>query len=114
MIAPIAEMVGQDIHRLPQPSSVSFLKAPAVDAKRSVDRLPRRVRGSLTRLRTASVHPAPNLPAGFEYEMALLHSRRARLPTTKAERVLGFSPPVSFAEGCRRSVEWLRTEGLGA
>jgi nucleoside-diphosphate-sugar epimerase len=46
--------------------------------------------------------------------MALLHSCCVRLPTDKAERVLGFSPPIPFAEGCRRSIEWLRVEGYVA
>jgi nucleoside-diphosphate-sugar epimerase len=43
----------------------------------------------------------------------LLQSCRVRLPIAKAERLLGFDPPVSFAEGCRRSVEWLRDAGYG-
>ncbi len=114
VIAPIAELVGHDIDRLPQPSSASILKRQPSDAKRLVDRLPRRVRRSLTRLRKTLGRPAPDLPPGFEFEMALLHSCRVRLPTAKAERLLGFTPPVSFAEGCRRSVEWLRAEGFGA
>jgi len=114
LIAPIAEMVGQDVDRLPRPSSASILKRRPSDAKRLVDRLPRRVRRSLTRLRQSLGHSASDLPPGFEYEMALLHSCRVRLPTAKAERLLGFSPPVSFSEGCRRSIDWLRAEGFGA
>ena len=30
-----------------------------------------------------------------------------RLPNEKAVRLLGYAPPVPFADGCRRSVEWL-------
>ena len=41
-------------------------------------------------------------------EMAALHRCRWRLPHDKAIRLLGYAPPVSFAEGCRRSVEWLQ------
>jgi 2-alkyl-3-oxoalkanoate reductase len=114
MIAPIAEAVGVNIDRLPKPSSASILKRRPSYVDRLADRLPRRVRGSLARVRRVLGRPAPDLPPGFEYEMALLHSCRVRLPTAKAEHLLGFSPPVSFAEGCRRSVEWLRAEGLGA
>jgi nucleoside-diphosphate-sugar epimerase len=47
---------------------------------------------------------APQISA----EMAALHRCRWRLPHDKAVRLLGYAPPVSFAEGCRRSVEWLQ------
>jgi hypothetical protein len=39
--------------------------------------------------------------------MALLHSCRYKLPSDKAEAVLGYRPPVSFPEACRRCVGWL-------
>lgn len=42
-------------------------------------------------------------------EMAGLQSCRAVLPVDKARRLLGYAPPVSFAEGCRRTGAWLRT-----
>jgi 2-alkyl-3-oxoalkanoate reductase len=41
-------------------------------------------------------------------EMAALHCCRWRLPHDKATRMLGYVAPVPFAEGCRRSVDWLR------
>jgi nucleoside-diphosphate-sugar epimerase len=41
-------------------------------------------------------------------EMVALQSCRWKLPHEKAARLLGYSPPVSFAEGCRRSVEWFK------
>jgi len=114
MITPIAEVIGVDAGRLPQPSSDSILRRQPSYAERLIDRLPRRAGRSLTKIRRIFGHAAPDLPPGFEREMALLHSCRVRLPTAKAERLLGFSPPISFAEGCRRSVEWLRAEGAGA
>jgi nucleoside-diphosphate-sugar epimerase len=40
-------------------------------------------------------------------EITALHRCRWRLPHDKATRLLGYDPPVTFAEGCRRSVEWL-------
>jgi nucleoside-diphosphate-sugar epimerase len=40
-------------------------------------------------------------------EMALLQSCHYKLPFFKAERMLGYRPPVSFEEGMRRSVAWL-------
>jgi nucleoside-diphosphate-sugar epimerase len=41
-------------------------------------------------------------------EMALLQQCRWKLPNDKAQRLLGYHPPVSFAEGMRRSLAWLR------
>lgn len=48
----------------------------------------------------------PRIPA----EIAALHRCRWRLPNDKAARILGYAPPVSFAEGCRRSVEWMSAQ----
>ena len=44
-------------------------------------------------------------------EMALLHRCRYKLPYTKAARLLGYDPVVSFAEGCRRTIAWLAFAG---
>ena len=41
-------------------------------------------------------------------EMAELHQCQYRLPYDKAKRLLGYEPRVTFEEGCRRSIEWLR------
>jgi 2-alkyl-3-oxoalkanoate reductase len=41
-------------------------------------------------------------------EMSLLYACRTKLPNTKAVARLGYHPPVSFAEGMRRSTAWLR------
>jgi nucleoside-diphosphate-sugar epimerase len=40
-------------------------------------------------------------------EFAAIFRCRWKLPHEKACRMLGYDPPVSFAEGCRRSVDWL-------
>jgi len=40
-------------------------------------------------------------------EIAALHRCQWKLPHAKAARLLGYSAPVSFAEGRRRSIEWL-------
>jgi nucleoside-diphosphate-sugar epimerase len=50
--------------------------------------------------------PEPPKPRVTQ-EMALLHQCRWRFPNDKARRCLGYSPIVTFAEGCRRSVQWL-------
>lgn len=47
----------------------------------------------------------PELPVTME--KALLHQCRFKLPSTKAAKTLGYAPPVSFDEACRRSVGWL-------
>ncbi len=44
-------------------------------------------------------------------ERALLHRCRYKLPSRKAEAMLGYEPEISFAEGCRRSVGWLAFAG---
>lgn len=46
---------------------------------------------------------APRLTA----ELALLQQCRWKLPHAKAERLLGYRPPVAFADGLRRSLAWL-------
>jgi nucleoside-diphosphate-sugar epimerase len=40
-------------------------------------------------------------------EFAALYRCQWRLPNDKARRMLGYDPPVTFAEGCRRSIDWL-------
>ena len=110
VIAPIAEAMGVAIDTLPKPSSASVLRTQQPRRRFMMKRVPQRVRRLFERVRKAFRPTAADLPADFEYEMALLHSCRVRLPTDKAESILGFSPPVSFAEGCRRSVAWLRAE----
>lgn len=44
-------------------------------------------------------------------ERALLHGCTYKLPSDKAARTLGYRPEISFAEGSRRSIEWLRFAG---
>jgi 2-alkyl-3-oxoalkanoate reductase len=51
--------------------------------------------------------PPPTITA----ERALLHRCQYKLPSTKAQALLGYEPIISFAEGCRRSVSWLAFAG---
>jgi len=39
--------------------------------------------------------------------MAELQQSQYKLPFTKAEKILGYAPVVSFEEGCCLSIEWL-------
>jgi nucleoside-diphosphate-sugar epimerase len=75
---------------------------------RRVVRLVRPRRGAAAQTTTVtSAGPAPTA------EMIMLHRCRWRLPIDKAVRLLGYAPPVSFDEGCRRSVDWLRQSDHG-
>lgn len=51
------------------------------------------------------------LPPVADVEMTLLFACRTKLPSTKAERLLLYAPPVSFAEGMGRCVAWLKAVG---
>ena len=59
-----------------------------------------------------TLRAGPAAPA-LTAELALLQQCRWKLPHTKAERLLGYRPPVPFAEGLRRSLAWLDFAGLG-
>jgi nucleoside-diphosphate-sugar epimerase len=43
--------------------------------------------------------------------MTLLHGCTHRLPWTKAERELGYHPPVDFATAVARTIAWLAFAG---
>lgn len=45
-------------------------------------------------------------------EIALLQQCQYKLPSTKAEQLLGYSPIVPFTEGCHRSIAWLKFAGF--
>jgi nucleoside-diphosphate-sugar epimerase len=59
-----------------------------------------------------ALRPGPAAPR-LTAELALLQLCRWKLTNTKAERLLGYRPPVAFAEGLRRSLAWLDFAGLG-
>ncbi len=48
--------------------------------------------------------PTPNISE----EMAELQKNRWKFPHTKAEKTLGYAPPVTFPEAMRRSLAWLQ------
>ncbi len=71
-------------------------------------------RATKTLIATWNPPPSPNawsVPAKVRpritEEMALLQQNRWKFPHDKAAKVLGYAPPVSFAEGMRRSFAWL-------
>jgi nucleoside-diphosphate-sugar epimerase len=75
------------------------LKSAVKRAVRTVRRLPQRDQGG----HVASPRDQPAVSPEF----ASLQRCRWRLPDDRARRRLGYDPPVTFAEGCRRSVDWL-------
>ena len=83
-------------------------------AKRAFRKLPRRLAHSLRAVRR--VAQQPQAPAGppaphYSHEMALLQTCAVRLPNDKAERLLGYQPPISHDDAKRRSIAWLRFAG---
>jgi nucleoside-diphosphate-sugar epimerase len=47
----------------------------------------------------------------ISYEMGMLYSCSYKLPHEKAAHILGYQPPVSFQEACKRTVAWLEFAG---
>lgn len=126
LVSPIAAALGADVDAMPQPSSAEILdeKASALrglifsSARYMFRKLPRRTAHALRAARRAArehrqaaAPPSGTEPPHFSRELALLHSCSVRLPSAKAERMLGYRPPISFDEGCRRSVAWLEFAG---
>lgn len=60
---------------------------------------------TFTRLQEKSPQPVASL------EMTLLQQCQYKLPDTKARKMLGYQPAVSFAEASRRTVGWLAFAG---
>lgn len=117
----VTDALGVDVDQIPQPSAAEILESrePVVKrlivpaAKALIGILPKRIAEAQRAARRALRGKTAEEVRAFEYskELALLHSCRVRLPSDKAERMLGYKAPISFAEGCRRSVEWLRFAG---
>jgi nucleoside-diphosphate-sugar epimerase len=50
-------------------------------------------------------------PLTVAEDMNLMQQCEYKLPNSKAEKLLEYYPPVSFAEGMKKSVQWLRFAG---
>jgi nucleoside-diphosphate-sugar epimerase len=120
---PICEALGFDLEDLPAPKA-----SDAVDERSSVAErmramksfqvlrsfVPHRARAAVkAALREMRRPLKTESPASCQVtlERALLHTSSYRPPYTRAQRELGYCPPISFEEGCRRSVEWLGFAG---
>jgi nucleoside-diphosphate-sugar epimerase len=128
---PIADALGYDIDAVPSlspPRDAGSFRGTYVAGLRSSDaarwlssRVPApvkaRVKQAVRRLRGPAPRPPDARPAAtastdvaspvVPREIADLQRCRWRLPHDKAVQMLGYDPPVSFATGCQRSVEWL-------
>jgi nucleoside-diphosphate-sugar epimerase len=67
----------------------------------------RRARADQPREAAGLSHAATSFAPVIPDEIAALQRCQWRLPHDKAARMLHYVPPVSFADGCRRSIEWV-------
>jgi nucleoside-diphosphate-sugar epimerase len=131
-LLPIAEHLGYgaaDFHSVPPPHIVperesrlaALTTSPAY--ARLGDLVPGRAKRLVKGLAAAWPTPAPRRDSWtlrhsrpvprLTAELALLQQCRWKLPHAKAERILGFRPPVPFRDGLVRSLGWLDFAGIG-
>jgi nucleoside-diphosphate-sugar epimerase len=124
---PIATTLGIDLLTVPEAtkwisSAPSWLsQVNALRQARAVRMVSRVLPGRFKRAAREAIHAladSPEVrpsswasPASREVvtteEIAQLYRCKIKLPFDKAIRLLGYTPPVSFEEGCRRTVDWL-------
>jgi nucleoside-diphosphate-sugar epimerase len=123
---PIASALGADLSSLPSvapPRHVARWSDRLRDIARNSERL-RPVRRTLapatsalrslaTRRRPRSADPlsANGKGAFLDGMEARLQQCSVKLPNVRAKSLLAFEPPVSFEEGMRRTIAWLRSAG---
>lgn len=116
---PIAQAMGADFDALPNVETATFHPSFKENLKETL----RGMRGVGTllsaiqerRQKARTTKPRPVL-LPLNRELADLYRCQWHLPITKAADRLAYEPPVSFAEGCARTVDWLNTsttEALG-
>ncbi len=130
---PIAEALGVDMTAIPGPTGVTPQPRPALkhalkqfhNSTRLQSILPffplrlkRVLRAAMAtpvkwQVPNPWLQPEAGRPVLTE-EMAGLERCKYKLPIRKAEDLLGYRPSVSFEEGCRRAVAWLRFAGYRA
>jgi len=130
---PIAAALGFELSQIP---SVSYTEIPSslkdrieivLASKPSLAFLslfPNKLRLAARAALEALFQPPPPSPWAFPtpekaslpqpvatLEMALLQQCQYKLPDTKARKILGYEPIISFDEACRRSIGWLAFAG---
>ncbi|MBE9226322.1 NAD(P)-dependent oxidoreductase [Phormidium sp. LEGE 05292] len=129
---PFAEAFGVDPTQLPSPPVPEFTHSrkqeligsirESVFVQKTLAMIPEDLKQKLKRSKSQPQQPAPEpkpepvpvvpaaIPKGepvVTEMMSILQQSQYQLPFTKAEKLLGYEPIVSFDEGCRRSIEWL-------
>ncbi len=110
------------IHRIPTPSFPAKSWTSKLDglrasptAQKLLAQVPRVVKG-VAKGAIKGLSPSPEYSSWYlpgtpspapSREMVLLQQCVYRLPHAKAERLLGYQPPVSFAEGLKATLDWL-------
>ncbi len=128
---PLAEAFGIDFTQIPHVACPEFTRSwkeswvqPVYDSepvqkvltlfsgelKQAVKRAVFRQRQASPTLPQVQPTPSKREPVVTQ-EMALLHQCQYKFPYDKAEKILGYQPIVSFAEGCDRSIDWLASTG---
>jgi nucleoside-diphosphate-sugar epimerase len=125
LYGPIAKALGYDLSSVPNvepPRHAARWSDRLRDVARNSERLEpvrrtmapatRALRSLLRRGRPSAGAPPAHGGAPFLDAMhARLQQCSVRLPINKAERLLGYEPPVSFEEGVQRSIAWMQTAG---
>lgn len=120
---PICEALGYDLNDLPMPTIADVMgERPSMAQRLRATNFFHGLRWLVPRPARAAVKAAlremrqpfsterpTSHPASLE--LALLHTSSYRPPYARAQRELDYSPPITFKEGCRRSVEWLGFAG---
>ncbi|TAD75888.1 MAG: NAD-dependent epimerase/dehydratase family protein [Oscillatoriales cyanobacterium] len=109
---PIAQAMGADFDALPNVETATFRPSFKENLKETL----RGMRGIGTllsaiqerRQQARTTRPRPVL-APLNRELADLYRCQWHLPIAKAADQLAYQPPVSFADGCVKTVEWLNT-----
>lgn len=116
---PIAAALGQSFDQLPNVEIAAFRPSVKEELKETLRGM--RLVGTLLsglqaqRKRASGQRPRPVL-SPLNQELSALYRCQWHLPLTEAETRLGYRAPVSFEEGCRRTIEWLQQsnrESLG-
>jgi nucleoside-diphosphate-sugar epimerase len=120
---PVCEALGCDLEDLPTPKMSDVVDerisvAERVRTTRSFEVLRRfvprparvAVKAALREMRRPLKAEKPT-SCHVTLERALLHTSSYRPPYTRAQLELRYCPPMTFEEGCRRSVEWLGFAG---
>jgi len=114
---PIAAALGQSFDQLPNVETQAFFPSWKEELKETLRGM--RVVGTVLsalqerRIKASTARPRPVL-LPLNQELAALYRCQWHLPLTEAETRLGYRAPVSFAEACERTTDWLKGQKIEA